>query len=165
MISLVVACSRNRVIGLKGRIPWYIPADLRRFRSLTLGHPVIMGRKTFEAIPLTVRPLPHRLNIVLTSRPDYKVPAGVILSPSLPDALERAGPGCFVIGGEGPFRRAIPLAQRIYLTALEMECEGDTYFPELGPEWVCSEESVCDTPSTLDFGARFLTYDRRCDGF
>jgi len=131
MISLVVAMSDNRVIGIENRLPWNIPEDLKRFKKITSGHPIIMGRKTFESIG---RPLPNRTNIVVTRNKDYRA-EGVVACFSLKEALEWAGkaPGAeeiCVIGGGELFREALPLADRIYLTEVKWPYEGDAFFPD-----------------------------------
>jgi len=130
MISLVVAMTENRVIGIENRLPWHIPEDLKRFKKITSGHPIIMGRKTFESIG---RPLPNRTNIVITRNKDYRA-EGVVSCFSLEEAIEWAGraPGAgeiFVIGGGEIFKQALPKADRIYLTIVEWPFEGDAFFP------------------------------------
>ena len=131
MISLIVAMSENRVIGVDNRLPWHIPEDLRRFKQLTLGHPIVMGRKTFESIGHV---LPKRTNIVVTRERAYRVEGGAVCH-SLEEALAwaRQSPGfeeTFVIGGAEIFRLALPLAHRLYLTEVSWPFEGDTFFPE-----------------------------------
>jgi dihydrofolate reductase len=131
MLSMIVAMSDNRVIGIENRLPWHIPEDLKRFKKITSGHPIVMGRKTFESIG---RPLPNRTNIVVTRNRDYRA-EGVATCYSLREALEWAGraPGSeeiFVIGGGELFREALPLAGRIYLTEVRWPYEGDAFFPE-----------------------------------
>lgn len=130
-ISLVVAMSENRVIGVENRLPWNIPEDLKRFKKITSGHPILMGRKTFESIG---RPLPNRTNIVITRNKDYRA-EGVATCFSLTDALAWAqkAPGAeevFIIGGGEIFREALPLAHRIYLTEVKWPFDGDAFFPE-----------------------------------
>jgi dihydrofolate reductase len=134
-ISLVAAMAENRVIGADNRLPWDLPADLKRFRSLTSGHPIIMGRKTFESIG---RVLPGRTNIVVTRNPDYRVHGAVVVA-SLDAAFDtaRGAPGaqgeageCFVIGGAEIYTLALPLADRLYLTEVHATVPGDAYFPE-----------------------------------
>jgi dihydrofolate reductase len=140
MISIVAACSRNHVIGRDGRLPWHLPTDMRRFRSLTTGRTVVMGRKTFESLPDRFRPLPDRRNLVLTSHRDYDRP-DIETFPALEAALAAADANCFVIGGEQVFREAVPAADRVYLTRVEAECEGDAFFPPLAEdEWRCIHE-------------------------
>src|SRR3954453_13745644 len=103
MVSIVVAKSRNRVIGRDGRLPWHLPADLRRFRELTSGANVVMGRRTYESLPEKFRPLPNRRNLVLSRDPSYAVP-GAEVFPDLDSAVASCGGDCFVIGGEVAYR-------------------------------------------------------------
>jgi dihydrofolate reductase len=128
-ISIIAAMSENRVIGNGGDIPWDIPADRRRFRELTMGHTVLMGRKTFEAIG---RPLEGRRNIVLTSRPGYQA-SGCIVAASLGEALRICSDAeqVFICGGGGVYLEALPLADEIYLTLVHLVCEGDVFFPSI----------------------------------
>lgn len=136
-IALIAALSRERVIGKDGALPWRLSADLKRFKALTLGHPVIMGRKTFESIG---RPLPGRTNVVVTRNRSFAA-AGCVVAHSVADAIERArqSPGAdeaFVIGGEEVFREALPLAQRMFLTEVDGAYAGDAFFPEFDRgEW------------------------------
>jgi dihydrofolate reductase len=130
-ISLIVAMGENRVIGRGNRMPWHLPADLKRFRHITMGKPVIMGRRTHESIG---RPLPGRKNIVLTRDPDYQA-AGCTVAHDLDQALREAdGQEAMIIGGAALYRDCLPLADRLYLTLIHREFAGDTFFPELDPE-------------------------------
>jgi dihydrofolate reductase len=135
-LAIVVAVGRGGVIGSGGRMPWHLPEDLRRFRELTLGHTVVMGRKTFESIG---RPLDGRRNIVLT-RQQGGHHEGVEAARSLDEALAMADGDVFVIGGGEVYREALPLADTIYLTRVEGDYAGDTFFPPIDPE-VWSEVS------------------------
>jgi dihydrofolate reductase len=133
-VSLVVAMDRNRVIGHRGKIPWHLSDDLKRFKALTMGHHIIMGRKTWESIG---RALPGRTSVVITRDPAYRA-AGATAVASLAQALALAQDDseAFVIGGAQIYRAALPLARRIYLTQLQAEYPGDTFFPLLEPhEW------------------------------
>jgi dihydrofolate reductase len=131
LISQIVAFSRNRVIGTNGVIPWDLPADLQRFKRITLGHTLLLGRKTFEAIG---RPLPGRRTIVVSRQPGYSadgvavvdsVEAGVVLA-------EKSGESeLFICGGAQLYRQTLDLTQRFYLTELDMESEGDALYPQL----------------------------------
>ena len=123
-ISLIVAVSRNGVIGNKNKLPWHLPADLKRFKQLTMGHPILMGRKTFESIG---KPLPGRTNIVITHQPGFQA-CGALVAHSLEEALRlcEKEEQVFVIGGAEIFRQAIPLADRIYFTEIHQDFEGDT---------------------------------------
>jgi len=125
-IVLVAALGRNRVIGFNGGMPWHLPADLKHFKAVTLGHPVVMGRRTFESIG---RALPGRLNIVV-SRTLERAPAGCERAGSLEEALGKAGRGpVMVIGGGELYRAALPLARRMELTLVDAAPAGDTEFP------------------------------------
>jgi len=126
--------SQNRVIGLDNDLPWHLPADLRHFKAATLGKPVIMGRKTFDSIK---KPLPNRLNIVVTRKPFYKIKGAEVVS-SFSSALERAAEHCatheldevMCLGGAQLYARALPQADKLYRTLVDVELEGDTFFPE-----------------------------------
>ncbi len=121
---------KTRVIGKNNRLLWKIPEDLKRFKAITSGHAVIMGRKTFESIG---RPLPNRTNIVITRNPGFEAP-GCIISPSLESALEEAGKiepsEIFILGGGEIYRQALPYADRLYLTVVYDDAEGDAFFPD-----------------------------------
>lgn len=130
-VSLIAAVARNGVIGNDGDLPWHLPADLKRFRELTTGHYVLMGRKTHESIG---RPLPERTNVVLSRSTTYEAP-GCTVAPSIGAALERARAAgeteTFVIGGAGVYEAALPRADRLYLTRVATDAPGDVRFPKL----------------------------------
>jgi dihydrofolate reductase len=132
-VSLIAAIGKNGVIGRGPDIPWRLPADQQRFKQITMGRPIIMGRKTHDSIG---RPLPGRLNIVVTRQSGYAAPGCEVVS-SLDAALERAGDGeAFVIGGSELYRAALPRASRLYLTFIDVEPEGDVFFPPIDQgEW------------------------------
>lgn len=147
--SIIVAIGEgNRVIGDGGKLPWHIPEDLKRFKALTMGHPIVMGKNTFLSIG---RALPGRTNIVLTDTP-WEAPIGIIVAFSLEDAFEkaRAFPGSeevFVIGGGMVYREALSYADRLYLTLVHGNFSGDVFFPEyesLFPKIVSQEEGESD---------------------
>ena len=157
-LSLVAAIARNRVIGIGGRLPWHLPEDLRRFKRLTMGAPVIMGRRTHESIG---RPLPGRRNIVVTRQAAARW-AGCTVVPSLPAALALAAdaPEAFVIGGAELYAEALPHASRLYLTLIDATYDGDTWFPEFeASAWreVSREPGIA--ASGLPYS--FVTYERR----
>jgi dihydrofolate reductase len=129
LVSLLVARSENGVIGRDNALPWRLPADLRRFKTLTMGKPMLMGRRTFESIG---RALPGRLNLVLTRNRQWHAPGAVVVH-DLPEAFARAGDAAelVVIGGAELFDLFLPLAERIYLTDVHATLPGDTHFPEL----------------------------------
>jgi dihydrofolate reductase len=155
VISLVVAYTANRVIGRDGGLPWRLPTDMRHFRELTTGSAVLMGRRTFESIPDAFRPLPERRNLVLSS--DYEA-EGAEVFPDLRGALAACEDECFVIGGGVTYRETLPFAERVYATEIEVELEGDVFFPELGDEWICAQESERIVENELGF--TFKTYER-----
>ncbi len=134
-LSAIVATDRRRTIGKDGQIPWYLPADLQYFKRTTLGHPVIMGRKTFRSIG---RPLPKRTNIVLTRDPFFTA-TGVVVAHSLREALGHPAvteaTESFIVGGGDIYRTALPLTTTIYRTIVAVDIpDGDAFFPELPPE-------------------------------
>jgi dihydrofolate reductase len=148
-LSLIVAMAQNRVIGVNNHLPWNIPEDLKRFKAITQGHPIIMGRKTFESIG---KPLPKRTNIVVTREPTYRVEGGAVAH-SFVEALDwaRKSPGAeeiFCIGGSDIFKWSLPLAWRIYLTEIDWPFEGDTYFPTFPEDEYreVSKEQISETP-------------------
>ena len=134
MISIIAAIGRNRTLGKNNELLWRIPDDLKRFKELTLGHPVIMGRKTFESILASLgKPLPGRTNIVVTRDASWRK-EGVITASSIEDAIEKAksapgGEEIFIGGGGQIYAEALPSAQKLYLTVIEDEKNGDTFFP------------------------------------
>lgn len=127
-VSVIAALARNRVIGIGNRLPWRLPEDLAHFKALTIGRPVLMGRKTFESLG---RPLPGRANVVITRNPAYQ-PVGCFVAGSVSDAIALCGgvEEIFFIGGAELYAQAIPLADRLYLTEVDIEAAGDAWFPE-----------------------------------
>ncbi|HUP64738.1 MAG TPA: dihydrofolate reductase [Thermoanaerobaculia bacterium] len=160
-ITLIAAVAKNRVIGKDGELPWRLPADLRFFKRTTTGHPLVMGRKTFESFDGA---LPDRTNIVITRRPDYEAAGGIAVR-SFEQALEVAkehGDEIFVGGGEEIFRMALPIADRMILTWIDGEFEGDTFFPEFDPaEWTESSREHHEPDEKNRWAYTFVTYERR----
>ena len=151
-VSLVVAAANNNVIGSGGDLPWHLPDDLRSFKRITTGKPIIMGRKTHESIG---RALPDRRNIVLTRDVSYRAP-GCLVADSVQEALVLAGDTdeVMVIGGGEIYRAFLSVAQRIYLTRVDTNIEGDTEFPTLDPEeWtlVSSDSHAADSEHAFAF--------------
>ncbi len=136
MVSLIVAKSKNNIIGDKGKIPWHIPNDLKRFKKITTGNVVIMGRKTFESLPKEYRPLPNRVNIILSKDKSYKVSCCMVFN-SLKKAIRKAGidKEVFIIGGGEIYKESLKYVDKIYLTEVDGDFEGDTYFPSLNKNW------------------------------
>lgn len=158
MIAIVVAHSDNRVIGRDGGLPWHLPSDLRRFKSLTTGGTVLMGRRTFESLPPAVRPLPGRRNLVLSRDPGYLAP-GAEVHQSFEGALAACDGDVFVIGGSRVFADALPLADRVLLTRVQGEHDGDAFFPALdGARWRRVEASDPITENGHAF--RFEVHER-----
>ena len=152
MIALVVAYSENRVIGNGGDLPWRLPTDMRRFRELTTGATVVMGRKTWDSLPERFRPLPDRRNVVV-SRNGCDAPA---VRRSVEEALDG---DCFVIGGGEIYAQALPRADRVYATEVEGVVAGDVFFPELPEnEWRCVERS--EPIEENHHAYSFCVYDR-----
>jgi dihydrofolate reductase len=165
-ISLIAAMAANRVIGRDGGLPWHLPPDLRRFKRLTMGHVMILGRKTWESIG---RALPGRTLVVVTRQEDLAVPEGVAVVPSVEEALrlarERETDGVvFVAGGAEVYRQTLPLADRLELTRIEQDFAGDTFFPEFAEaDWrLVTEErhepGTADNPAPFAFS--FQTWER-----
>lgn len=161
-ISLIAAVAANGVIGRDNGLPWNLPADLRLFQALTMGHALIMGRRTWESF---ATPLPGRRIIVVTRRQDWDLPEGVEVARSLDEALERAreagDPEPFVAGGTEIFREALPKADRIYLTRIEAEIPGDTWFPDFDVAgWKIVEEEHHEPDADHAFPFTFQILDR-----
>lgn len=160
-ISLIVAMSKNRVIGRDNKMPWHLSADLKRFRAITMNSPILMGRKTFESIG---KPLDGRTNLILSKNEHYQ-PQGCLVFNSLESALAVAknhGDELFIIGGATLYEIALPLAQRLYLTDIQAEFDGDTFFPEFDfNDW---NEIACEqitNDEKVDFSYRFLTLEKK----
>ena len=159
-INVIAALAKNRVIGIDNRLPWRLPEDLAHFKALTLGHPILMGRKTFESLG---RPLPGRTNIVITRNPDYR-PAGVTLAASIPAALAACAghDEVFFIGGAELYTQAIPLADRLYLTEVDIDAVGDARFPEFDRSQFDETERLSHVGEKGDrLRFDFVTYARR----
>lgn len=161
-ISFIVALGKDRVIGKDNDLLWRLPDDLKRFKRLSLGHPVIMGRKTWESLPDSVRPLPGRTNIVVTRDSTYDAP-GAQLAQSFPEALSLAKDAAgadeiFVIGGGEIYRAALPFASRLYLTLVEDDTLGTVFFPEYENDF----QTEVEREEHTDNGYRYtwLTLDR-----
>ena len=160
-LSLVAAVARGGVIGRDGTIPWRIPEDARRFREVTIGHPVVMGRRTWESLPDRFRPLPGRRNVVVTRNDAWRAD-GAERAGSLADALRllEGAERVSVIGGAEIYADALPLADELLLTEIDLDVEGDTFFPDWERaefDEVSREEHVSDDGTPF----AFVTYHRR----
>ena len=161
MIAFVVAVAENGVIGRDNQLIWHLPADLRHFKELTLGHPIVMGRRTFESIG---RPLPKRTNIVVTRHPEWQA-EGCTIAYSVPLALELARQSdeqVFVIGGAEIYRQAIAAADTIYMTEVHHSFEGDVFFPEINhSEWRETTRKRHEPDEKHAYAYSFVTLQRR----
>ncbi|QDY46662.1 dihydrofolate reductase [Planococcus glaciei] len=158
MISLMVAHDPNRVIGKDNQLPWHIPEDLAYFKKHTIGKGIVMGRNTYESIG---RPLPKRRNIVVTRNPEYRAD-GIDVVHTLNEAVrlaEEQHEEVMVIGGEQIFRTILPQADRLYITLIKKEFDGDTFFPEYGPEWTVVSES--EEQASGDIRFVYLVFERK----
>ena len=159
-ITLIAAISENNVIGKNGKIPWNIPEDLGRFKKLTLEHPIIMGRKTYESLPEKSRPLPKRKNIVMSN--SLSPTEGIYVAKNLEEALKLAeNKDAYVIGGEEIYRLFLPVADKLEITRVHKKYEGDSFFPQEieWSEWgLLNEKNGTSKNEKVSYS--FLTYSR-----
>lgn len=163
-ISLIVAMASNRAIGLNGQMPWHLSADLKRFKLITMGYPIIMGRLTFEAIG---RPLPGRTNIIVSRNPAYQAKGCVVV-----DSVEAAiRYGCqladevFIIGGSTLYEATLPMADTLYITQINQDFEGDTFFPDFNrSKWTEVERKDVTDDNNVNFTYCFLTVSKNQNG-
>jgi len=159
-LSIIVAMASNRAIGLNNTLPWRIPEDLKRFKALTMGHHMIMGRKTYDSIG---KPLPGRTTVVVTRDPALRI-EGCVMANSLEQAIAacKGDSEIFIVGGAEIYAQALPLADTLYLTEIRQEIAGDTFFPEFDRNaWIeaSREEHTQTEPQPLAY--HFVTYRRR----
>ena len=160
MISIIVAIAENMAIGKNNDLLWHIPADLKRFKQITSGHPVIMGKRTWESLPR--RPLPNRRNIVITDIPGEQI-EGCEMAYSIGDAITKCKPGeeNFIIGGASVYRQFLPFADRLYLTLVKKSFDADVFFPEIDfPQWKLVLKEDFQPDEVNDFAYSNETYDR-----
>ncbi len=159
-LALIVAVARNGIIGCtneegRGALPWHLPEDLKHFKETTSGHPIIMGRKTWESLG---RPLPNRRNMVITRQTDYTATGAEVFG-SLPEALAAIGEDtAYIIGGAELYRQALPLAATLIITEIGIDAAGDTVFPEIDTRW--TEVSRQPHTSATGLPYAFVTYQR-----
>ncbi len=159
-ISIIVAQSQNRVIGKDNKLPWHLPADLKHFKSVTMGKPIVMGRKTFESIG---RPLPGRLNVVISRQTDLYIPGCDVFN-SIDQALEalQSESEIMVVGGANLYKQLLDKSDCIYRTVVETEVEGDVFFPEIdSAKWVLQAEECFESDENNKYGYCFQVWDRR----
>jgi dihydrofolate reductase len=162
-ISIIVAMTCDRVIGKNGTMPWHLPAEIKYFKWVTMGKPIVMGRKTFDSF---ARVLPGRQNIVITGDPSFKF-EGVDVVHSVDEALAIAGNGeeIMIIGGSDLYRQTMERADRVYLTLIDADIEGDTFFPEINfNDWREVENVFCPGNEKNVYSMRFLVLDRKNPG-
>ena len=163
-LNLIFARAANGVIGINGTLPWHLPEDMAHFKRTTLGCPVIMGRKTWDSLPAKFRPLPGRTNVVITRQENWHE-TGAEPAKNIPEALlicERLSPQpgqVWVIGGAQIYAEALPLAQRVVVTEIDADFEGDAYAPPFGPEWIETEREQHTSTTGIKFS--FVTYLRK----
>jgi dihydrofolate reductase len=165
-VSMIWAMTRNGVIGRDNDLPWRLPRDMKHFMNTTRGHPVIMGRRTFES--MNRRPLPGRTNIVVTRHADYRAP-GILVAENLAQALALAERQCrqdgvdeaFITGGAGLYAEGLGVADRLYVTEIEAEVEGDTFFPEVDwSQWRCLDRVAYPADADHDYAFTISTFER-----
>ncbi|MGE0189276.1 MAG: dihydrofolate reductase [Steroidobacteraceae bacterium] len=156
-ISLIVAVANNGVIGQHNGLPWRLPDDLRRFKVLTMGKPIIMGRKTYDSIG---KALPGRTNIVITRQADLRLPGCTVVNSLASACNSVVADELMVIGGADIYRQALPLARRIYLTQVHADVEGDAYFPVLDEAWHESMREACPADERHAHAYSFITLER-----
>lgn len=157
-ISIIAAMAKNRVIGIDNTLPWRLPEDLKHFKDLTLGHHILMGRKTYESLG---RPLPGRTSVVITRSQDLQAP-GCLVANSIAEAVTACDQDneIFFIGGENLYRQALAIADRIYLTEIKADFSGDAWFPEFDIEsWRETERKHCTAANGLEYD--LLVYDKK----
>ena len=160
-ISLIWAMADNRVIGIENRLPWKLPADMKWFRENTMGKPIIMGRLTFESFG--AKPLPGRRNIIISRNPDYHA-EGIDVFTSINDALQatRDDDEIMIIGGMSLYKQSLPLADRLYMTLVHADVEGDAWFPEFDlNEWKESERKDFSADEKNPHAYSFICLDKK----
>jgi dihydrofolate reductase len=160
-ISIIVAIAENYAIGRNNDLLTHIPDDLKRFKQLTTGHTIVMGKKTYESLPN--RPLPNRRSLVITDLPSEKI-AGCEMAYSISDAVEKmeADKENFVIGGGSIYRQFLPLANKLYITWVHMRFDADVFFPEIDlTEWNLDEEVTIEAGLKTSFGYSYCTYSKK----
>ena len=160
MISIIVAIAENYAIGKNNDLLWHIPEDLKRFKRITSGHKIIMGKRTYESLPY--RPLKNRTNIVISDIPGDRY-EGCVMAYSMEEAMEHcpADEECFIIGGGMVYRQFLPLADKLYITWVDKAFDADIFFPEIDPYTWEETEREEGNGEGLDFTYSFVTYERK----
>ena len=159
-LHLIYARARNGVIGKDNQMPWHLPEDLAHFKRVTLGQPVIMGRKTWDSLPVRFRPLPGRVNIVITRQTDWHAD-GALRAASIEDAMRLCGdvPDAWIMGGAEIYRQAEPLASTAVVTVIDADYEGDAFAPKLSSGWTEVQREAHVAANGLQFS--FVTYQNQ----
>lgn len=159
ILTLIAAVARNGVIGKDNRLPWHLPADLKHFKALTTGRTVIMGRKTWESLPANFRPLPGRQNIVVSRNAGYRAEGALVVTSLTAAIATTENDEAFVIGGAELYAAAMPLADRLQLTEIDVAFDGDTHFPATDPKnWRETAREKQHNEAGFDYA--FATYQR-----
>ena len=161
ILTIIAAAAENNALGKDNDLVWHLPDDFKRFKALTSGHFIIMGRKTFESFP---KPLPNRTHVIITRQKDYQVPEGCVVVESIEKAVEACleNEEVFIIGGGEIYKQSINIANKIELTRVHTEVEADTFFPEIdGNDWKLIEEEYHPKDEKHQFDFTYLTYIRK----
>jgi dihydrofolate reductase len=161
MLTIIAAASENNALGKDNQLVWHLPEDFKRFKTLTSGHYIIMGRKTFESFP---KPLPNRTHIIITRQADYEVPEGCIVVSGLQEAIAICPKNeeVFIIGGGEIYKKSIAIADKVELTRVHTTIEADTFFPEIdATKWKLVFEEFHAKDDKNDYDFTFLTYVKR----
>jgi dihydrofolate reductase len=164
IISLIAAVTNNSVIGKNNDLPWHLPDDMKYFMQTTKGHHAIMGRKNYESLPTKFRPLPNRTNIVVTRQSSLHAPGCIVVN-SLESALgiakQNGEPEVFIIGGAAIYELGLPFADKLYLTEIQAEIEGDTYFPQIDfVEWRETSRKHHESDARHRYAFDFVVYEK-----
>jgi dihydrofolate reductase len=162
MITIIAAASENNALGKDNDLVWHLPDDFKRFKELTSGNYILMGRKTYESFP---KPLPNRKHLIITRQEDYQVPENCFVFDSIQscfdEVLEFSDKDIWIIGGGEIYKQSMGIADRIELTRVHAEFEADTFFPEIGEEWKLVKEEYHTADERHKYDFTYLTYDRR----
>lgn len=159
MITIIAAASENNALGKDNDLVWHLPDDFKRFKELTSGNYILMGRKTYESFP---KPLPNRKHLIITRQDNYQVPENCFVFDSISSALQSVdNADVWIIGGGEIYNQSMGIADRIELTRVNSEFEADTFFPEIGDEWELVKEEYHPVDDRHKYDFTYITYDRR----
>lgn len=159
MITIIAAAGENNALGKDNDLVWHLPDDFKRFKELTSGNYILMGRKTFESFP---KPLPNRKHLIITRQKDYKVPENCFVFDTIENAIDFSkNQDIWIIGGGEIYKQSMEIADRIELTRVHSEFEADTFFPDISDEWELSNEEFHSKDEKHKYDFTYLTYERR----